>query len=201
MSERPTTEPDGRADVAVVVPIKSFVEAKGRLSASLSPGERADLARDMAAGVIRAAAPLPVWVVCHDHDVARWAMGEGARVMWLSRPGLNSAVSAADRFLHRTGVTRIVVAHGDLPLARELEWVADGAGVTIVPDRRGEGTNVLALPTGAGFVFGYGEGSAARHRAEAERLGLAVRIVTDADLGWDVDTPEDLDVFGPQEVQ
>jgi 2-phospho-L-lactate guanylyltransferase len=91
------------------------------------------------------------------------------------------------------GYERLIVAHGDLPLARTLAWVADFDGVTIVPDRWGRGTNVLAVPSGVGFDFHYGTGSAALHRAEAERLGLAHRTVVDEQLAWDIDTPADLD--------
>ena len=70
--------------------------------------------------------------------------------------------------------------------------VGDGPGVTLVPDRYGNGTNVIALPTGAGFRFSYGPGSFARHRAEAERLGLPVRVLDLPDLAWDVDEPADM---------
>lgn len=181
--------------VAVVIPLKSFDVAKGRLADSLSPEERSLLARRMALGVIAAAEPLPTWVVCDDHDVAAWAMHTGARVIWRSEPGLNRAVTAAVDFLARLGFDRAIIAHGDLPLAVELAWVGEFDGVTIVPDRRGEGTNVLAVPTGRGFVFAYGTDSAPKHRVEAERLSLPVRIAADEQLGWDVDTPEDLDVF------
>ena len=52
---------------------------------------------------------------------------------------------------------------------------------------------MLAVPTGAGFRFAYGPGSAAAHRAEAARLGVAVDEVVDEALGWDVDVPGDLD--------
>lgn len=179
----------------MLIPVKSFDEAKGRLADSLSPDERRTLAQTMAEGVIAAAHPLPTWVVCHDHDIARWAMDNGARVMWRSRPGLNGAVTAAVATLGRLGVATVIIAHGDLPLARTLAWVGDTDGVTIVPDRRGQGTNVMAVPTGAGFTFAYGVGSAPLHRAEAERLGLAVRVVDDEALGWDVDVADDLDVF------
>lgn len=181
--------------VAVVVPVKSFTLAKGRLAPSLSEPERHHLARRMAAGVVAAAHPLPTWVACHDHPVAAWAQSVGARVLWRAVPGLNPAVASATAFLGGLGFNRVVVAHGDLPLARDLTWVGTFDGVTLVPDRRGEGTNVLAVPTGVGFRFGYGPDSAARHRAEAERLGLALRVVDDPDLGWDVDTPDDLSVF------
>jgi len=74
----------------------------------------------------------------------------------------------------------------------ELAWVADFPGVTLVPDRRRDGTNVAAVPTAVTFSFAYGKGSFARHRAAAARLDLPVRIVEDAALGWDVDLPADL---------
>jgi 2-phospho-L-lactate guanylyltransferase len=64
--------------------------------------------------------------------------------------------------------------------------------VTLVPDRRFDGTNVLALPTESGFRFSYGAGSFGRHRAEAARLDLPARIVADPHLAWDVDLPADL---------
>jgi 2-phospho-L-lactate guanylyltransferase len=85
-----------------------------------------------------------------------------------------------------------VVAHADLPLATRLHWVAEFPGVTLVPDRRLDGTNVLAVPTEAGFTFAYGPGSFARHRAEAQACGLPARIVRDDRLAWDVDLPADL---------
>lgn len=183
------------AETGVVVPVKSFDLAKGRLAESLSAEERSRLAKRMAAGVVAAAAPLPVWVVCNSHEVAGWAMDADARVIWRAETGLNRSVTAAVAFLARLGLARAIIAHGDLPLARDLRWVGDFDGVTIVPDRRGEGTNVMAVPTTAGFVFAYGTNSAPKHRAEAERLSLPVRMSADDELGWDVDTPEDLDVF------
>ena len=63
--------------------------------------------------------------------------------------------------------------------------------MTLVPDRRLDGTNVLASPPTPGFAFAYGAGSFARHRAEAARLGLPARIVPTR-LAWDVDLPADL---------
>jgi 2-phospho-L-lactate/phosphoenolpyruvate guanylyltransferase len=95
-------------------------------------------------------------------------------------------------WLRAEGVATAVVAHADLPLATELAWLADFAGVTVVPDRRRDGTNVIAVPTAAGFEFAYGRGSFRRHQAEAGRLGLTCRVVDDAALAWDVDLPTDL---------
>lgn len=178
--------------VTVVVPVKDFSLAKVRLAPELGPAERRDLARRMATVVVRAAAPLPVCIVCDSDEVRTWAGHEGARVIWTPGLGLNGAVQAGVARLADEGVETAIVAHSDLPLAISLEWVSSTPGVTIVPDRRDDGTNVIAVPTAAGFGFSYGPGSFAAHRAEAERLGLPLRIVNDARLGWDVDVPADL---------
>lgn len=177
---------------AVVVPVKAFTQAKVRLASALDPGERADLARHMAEIVLLAADPLPVVVVCDDDEVRAWAERSGARVVWCPGRGLNGAVSDGVASLLAEGVDHAIVAHADLPLATSLDWLADFPGVSLVPDRRFDGTNVLAVPTAAGFRFSYGAGSFGRHRAEAARLGLALRVVQDPQLGWDVDLPADL---------
>jgi 2-phospho-L-lactate guanylyltransferase len=177
---------------AVVVPVKAFDQAKVRLASALAPRERADLARHMAEIVLLAADPLPAVVVCDDDDVRAWAERSGAQVVWCPGRGLNGAVSDGVAALREAGVPRAIVAHADLPLATRLDWLADFPGVTLVPDRRADGTNVLSLPTDAGFTFSYGAGSFGRHRAEAARLGLPARIVQDPHLGWDVDLPADL---------
>ncbi len=178
--------------VTVVVPVKDFSLAKVRLAPELDPGERRELAREMATVVVRAAAPLPVCIVCDSEVVRAWAHDEGARVIWTPGLGLNGAVQAGVAQLADEGVDTAIVAHSDLPLAISLEWVSATPGVTIVPDRRLDGTNVIAVPTGAGFRFAYGQGSFAAHRTEAERLALPLRIVNDSRLGWDVDLPVDL---------
>ena len=185
---------------AVVVPVKAFDQAKVRLATALDPHERADLARHMAEIVLLAADPLPAVVVCDDDEVRAWAERSGARVVWCPGRGLNGAVSDGVAALREEGVAHAIVAHADLPLATRLDWLADFPGVTLVPDRRFDGTNVLALPTDSGFVFSYGAGSFGRHRAEATRLDLPARVVQDPHLGWDVDLPADLAYPGAPEL-
>jgi len=186
----------GSADqsAAVVVPVKAFSAGKLRLAPRLDPATRAALARAMATAVVQAADPLAVVVVCDAEEVRAWAEGIGAEVLWTPSVGLNGAVEAGVAHLGERGVARAIVTHADLPLARTLGWVADTDGVTLVPDRHGDGTNVICVPTGVGFAFSYGAGSCARHHRTAERLGLPTRVVPDARLGWDVDLPADLDL-------
>lgn len=181
--------------VAVLVPVKSFAVAKRRLATVLPPVTRARLARSMAERVLAAAAPLPVAVVCDDPEVAAWAAQHGAAVVWAPGLGLNGAVEAGVGALGRQGHRRVIVAHGDLPLATSLAWLAAFPGMTLVPDYRDDGTNVVCVPSDAGFRFAYGPGSFRRHAAKARRLGLAVRVVRDPRLGRDIDLPADLEVL------
>jgi len=179
---------------AVLVPVKAFVDAKQRLAETLGVEARRTLAQAMAETVLRAAQPLPVTVVCDHDEVRTWAEARGAEVLWTPGLGLNGAVAAGVAHLARHGFDRAVVAHADLPLADELAWLVDGDGVTLVPDRHGDGTNVACVPSRSGFTFAYGPGSLRAHRAEAARLGLVQRLVADVRLGWDVDLPADLEV-------
>lgn len=188
----------------VLVPVKAFRRAKVRLAPALAPERRAELARAMASRVVAAGTPLPVAVVCDDPEVASWARSLGALVIWQPGRGLNPAVDAGVRCLAAAGAARVTVAHGDLPLASNLARLGDQdrehlgdpraglATVTLVPDRRLDGTNVASVPTGTGFRFSYGAGSLRRHWQEALRRGLAVDVVREPLLAWDVDIPDDL---------
>ncbi|MCU1352906.1 MAG: hypothetical protein JWM05_2115, partial [Acidimicrobiales bacterium] len=143
----------------MLIPVKAFGIAKVRLAPALDPAERARLAEAMATHVVSAAAPLPVAVVCDDADVRTWAEGVGARPIWTPGLGLDGAVEAGVALLADEGYERVVVAHGDLPLAAGLASLDVGDGVLLVPDRWDDGTNVVALPSRAGFRFAYGPGS------------------------------------------
>ena len=179
--------------IGVLIPVKAFTDAKGRLAGAVDADGRADLARAMAATVVAAAAPLPVTVVCDDDGVDAWARSVGAAVIRVHGPGLNRAVEAGVAALAADGVPQVVIAHADLPRATRLDHCAATQGITLVPDRNLDGTPVLSVPTDAGFRFAYGPGSYAAHVAEAERLGLPWRSLHDPDLAFDVDDPADLE--------
>jgi 2-phospho-L-lactate/phosphoenolpyruvate guanylyltransferase len=177
---------------AVLVPVKAFAESKRRLGTRLSVDERRSLVRRMAEQVLAAAVPLAVAVVCDDTEVADWARQRGALVVWEPGRGLNGAVEAGVDRLARDGVEYVTVAHADLPMATGLGTLAPFEGVTLVPDRRGDGTNVVRIPSRSGFRFSYGPGSFSRHTAECARLRLATRVLDVPDLAFDVDEPADL---------
>lgn len=178
--------------VAVVIPVKSFTVAKGRLSDTLTPPEREALARDCATTVVRASWPHPVYVVCADASVAAWAHGLGAEVVTSEVPGLDNAVAAGRNQARLDGYDHLIVAHADLPLAHTLSHVAVENHVTIVTDRHNDGTNVLSFPVASTFTTAYGPGSCANHQQLATAAGLACSVLHDADLELDLDTADDL---------
>lgn len=177
---------------AVVIPIKSFTVAKGRLADTLTPAQRAELAQQCAATVVQAAQKLPVYVVCADTQVAQWARERGAHVVDCQTPGLDVAVNAGREAAETDGATHIIVAHADLPLATSLSHVVREGRVSMVPDRHNDGTNVLSFPAGVNFTTAYGPGSFDNHIRIAESLGLTVEIINDESLALDLDTADDL---------
>jgi 2-phospho-L-lactate guanylyltransferase len=179
-------------DHVVLVPVKSFADAKARLAPVLSPAHRERLARWTAERVLAAAGELPVYVACDDTEVAEWARAHGATVLWRPGVGLNAAVNTSIAELRRRGVAHVVVAHGDLPRARSLSSMIVPGTLLLVPDARGDGTNVAALPAAMPFEFAYGPASFTRHLRHAVAAGLPVGVRRDPFLSLDIDTPSDL---------
>jgi 2-phospho-L-lactate guanylyltransferase len=178
----------------VVIPIRAFALGKARLAEKLDPDQRAILGRRLAEQVVGAAIGLGTLVVSSDTDVRAWA--DQLQLSAIDDPGsLDAAADAGRAWFTERGCNRVVIAHGDLPFARSFAGVArDGSQpiVAIVPCHRDDGTPVLSVPVDVDFEFAYGPGSFRRHAAHARERGLALRVVRDRSLAFDVDVPDDL---------
>jgi len=150
--------------------------------------------RRMAERVLAAASPLAVAVVCDDPEVAGWAREQGALVVWEPGRGLNGAVEAGVARLGELGVRTVTVVHADLPLAAGIGALEPFEGVTLVPDRQDNGTNLIRLRVDCGFRFSYGPGSFERHLEECARLGIPCSVLRRDELAFDIDLPSDLPV-------
>lgn len=178
-------------ETAVLIPIKAFHAAKGRLSGWLPDPDRARLARWMAERVIAAARPLPTFVACDDDDVAGWAESLGAEVLWGPGLGLNGAIDQGIDTIAGKGVDHVVISHGDLPLAYDLSRIARHGQIVLVPDQRRDGTNVLGRPCTVTLPAAYGGGSFRSHLDAALATGVPVTVRIDARLSIDIDTVDD----------
>jgi 2-phospho-L-lactate guanylyltransferase len=173
--------------------VKRFTAAKGRLRDVLDGEHRAALARWMAGRVIDAVAEVPTFVACDDDDVAAWATERGAEVIWGAGLGLNGAVDDGVRRILEQGFEHVLVSHADLPRPDALLDVVDSGTITLVPDRRHDGTNVMSFPARCVLRASYGGGSFGRHVRQALAFdAVAVEVRSDPFLSLDLDTERDL---------
>jgi len=179
--------------LAVLVPVKRFTAAKGRLTGVLDDDDRARLAEWMAGGVLETVAEVPTFVACDDERVAAWATRAGAQVIWGAGLGLNGAVDDGVDHITSSGFDHVLVSHADLALPGALLDVASEGCITLVPDRRHDGTNVMSFPATHPIRAAYGGGSFARHLDQALAFGsVPVEVRSDPCLSLDLDTARDL---------
>lgn len=173
-----------------VVPLKSGLERKTRLSPVLDREARALLTERMAARVLGALDLCEAIAEIRLLSPAR--PPKSLPVLW--EPDLGHGLNAElDRLRLTIGPVPVLVIHADLPLIgpgdiAELTGLAEAHGAAIAPDRRDEGTNAVAVLPATPLAFSFGIGSLARHRAAL--AGAAV--VRRPGLMVDVDTPDDL---------
>ena len=174
----------------ILVPLKRFDIAKVRLRHS-GVADVTLVARNLAIEVLEACRPRPVIVIGESEEIANFARDRGVESFESEAPDLNEAVSLAYRSI-RDRYNRVIIAHGDLRYPAGLGSFVPEEGITVYTDHRGTGTNVLTLPTGLDFRFGYGPGSAQHHVDEARRLDTPSKLITDSNWRFDVDEFDDL---------
>lgn len=179
-----------------VIPVKA--EGKTRLAETLDAEERTALIRAMLENVVRAAHGARGISSIALVGPSRHGLSEALPLIADPGGGLNAALAASLAHVLEQGADRVIFVAGDLPTVttNDLDVLAlapDGA-VAIAPDRHGTGTNALSLPlpSAKGFSFHFGPDSFARHRAEAERVGLPIDTVHSQGLARDIDEPADL---------
>jgi 2-phospho-L-lactate guanylyltransferase len=185
----------------LIVPHRGLDASKSRLAPVLSQDERGDLAAHLLRRVLRVArqAVPDVVVISPAAELAELVDPTGARLLVQHGLGLNAGLDQAREAAIADGIETLVVLHGDLPelAVDEIEALIAAVpaerGVAIAPDRRGTGTNGLALRPPDAIGFAFGAGSFAAHHAEAQEAGLELAEVHRPGLAFDLDTPEDLD--------
>jgi 2-phospho-L-lactate guanylyltransferase len=184
----------------IIVPHRGLQAAKTRLAPVLDPEERVALARNLLAGVLRVArqAADDVVVITPAASLEPIVAEAGARLVVQRGLGLNAGLDQARAQAVDDGVEVLAVLHGDLPnlsaddVRSLIAAVAGARGVAIAPDRKGTGTNGLALRPPGIIGFRFGAGSFAFHLEEAESAAVEPAIVRRPGLAFDLDTPEDL---------
>lgn len=191
----------------VLLPLKEFAVSKQRLAGVLSATERARLLQSMVCdvlGVLTQHRDIERIAICSRDRAAQWLANcydvEFIDEQRTHAADLNAAVNAAVTGLADAGCSDILVVHGDLPLLStqdistflQCHRDAHSSAVTIAPDRRGLGTNLLAWRPLRQFQAQYGADSFAQHRAQALSLDAQLSICELSGARCDIDEPDDL---------
>jgi 2-phospho-L-lactate guanylyltransferase len=187
---------------AAVLPVKSFDRAKQRLGAALGETDRGELAAAMLADVLAALGDVgeldDLIVVTAEPRAAAAARAAGAHVV--DDPveaGQSDAAARGVRAATASGAGRALLVPGDCPALDPAEIGRllggfPGAGLVIVPDRHGSGTNALLIAPPDAIDPSFGPGSFARHAVLGAAARVEVRVAHAPSLELDVDTPGDL---------
>ncbi|GAA1334895.1 2-phospho-L-lactate guanylyltransferase [Saccharothrix algeriensis] len=181
-----------RADVDLVVPVKTLQRAKTRLVGVTD--DRPALALAFALDTITAALPAVRRVLAVTEDPAVAAELRAMGVDSAPGPeGLNEALRFGAAMLRQRDRRCVVGAlQADLPALRTAELRAALAAAesrAFCPDRQGTGTTLLLSAPGGELEPEFGVGSAEAHSAGAQAL-----IGPWPSLRNDVDTAEDLEL-------
>ena len=196
-------------NVAALMPVKGFRNAKQRLSPLLNSAAREVLAETMFRDVLRQVRQVRglsgTFVVTGDDKVAAIASKAGAEVIRENAEnGETSAVDFARLELKRAGCEALLIIPGDMPLLRTedveavLAQVPDTAVAPfalLVPSHDKLGTNALLLAPPDVIALRFGHDSFTFHMSQVTALGLPARFVENEHIALDIDEPKDLERF------
>src|SRR5438445_8963365 len=188
---------------ALLLPIKDLTNAKKRLIGVLTPGERFGLAQAMLADTMRAVRGVrradKIFVVTNYLPALRVAMENSWETLPEERQISESdSVDTASRICEAGGVRAVLRVPLDLPLIQPddiddlLALEFESPALVIVPSRDGTGTNAILRTPPTLFPSHFGNGSFAKHLAEAELARAHVTIRRNPRLEMDVDDEADL---------
>ncbi|MDQ3492570.1 MAG: 2-phospho-L-lactate guanylyltransferase [Chloroflexota bacterium] len=197
----------------VVVPLRSLASGKARLGGSIDAEERETLLRGM---LRRTLAVLDAWPASRAIHLVSTDPGLLVEtVVDLSTPvrpllqrhgGLNEALRMGRDDAVAAGATAVLMLPADLPYlsidaldglleAADAALAAGSGGpvLVIAPSDARQGTNALLLSPPDLIEPCFGLDSFEAHLRASARVGAALQVVDDPALGFDVDTPEDLE--------
>jgi 2-phospho-L-lactate guanylyltransferase len=188
---------------ALLLPVKDQKNAKQRLTGVLTSEERFGLAQAMLADTIRAVQAVRraerIFVVTNYEPMISLAQKNGWEILREEEQICESdSVDAASKICEKKGVSALLRMPLDLPLIQpedidELLTVeCQSPALVIVPSRDGTGTNAMLRTPPTLFPSHFGNGSFAKHLAEAQGAGAKVIVRRNARLEMDVDDESDL---------
>lgn len=191
--------------ICVILPVKPLARAKSRLARALKAPTRAALVRSIFSRTLDVIAQVDridgVIVVSRDLTILELARQRNAITLMESDSGLNPAITQAAHWAQAHRARAVIVIPVDLPLITpvDLDALIDRAVeercIVIAPDRHEDGTNLLLVRPPDAIHFAYGASSFNAHRARASERGLSVHEYRSPTAAFDIDVPDDLEVY------
>ena len=185
-----------------IVPVKSLQKTKGRLTAVLTPTERAQLTCKLLTQTLTILNNMPIidtiLVVTRDKIVTQLAESHHATVLAEEKEGLINAVTVGKQFAEKHGATKILILPSDLPFISAADinqFISARNGqneMLVCSDQQHQGTNALFLSAAQSFQFHYGINSYQQHLKEAQQQQAIMHTINIPNLQFDLDTEADL---------
>ena len=183
-----------------VVPVKSLLKSKTRLSNFFTAQERTLFTLAMLQDVLNALKSSNVnetLVISSDSTVERFVKNFGATYLEETRKGLNQALNQAVRWCVRNAAQCVLVLPADLPLVtskdiNQLVKLALNNCVVISPSRNG-GTNALLQTPPEAISPGFGSDSFKKHICKALAARVRSKIYVSSNVMLDIDSEKDLE--------
>jgi len=174
----------------ILIPVKQLDQGKSRLRSVLDNESRARLCRLLLDHTVSVASAYDWRVITADSQLLDEFKDRAIPDRSLNlNAALTTAIAETD--------TPYMVLPTDLPfLTADLVAMCMNAGpVSIAPDRRGEGTNVLVVHEKNLVEPLFGPDSFHLHSQAARNSGIEPVFLEDARLAFDLDLPEDYHIW------
>lgn len=188
--------------VAAIIPVKTFSNAKSRLG--LSQEKTTHLCKimlELVLGSISQSKAITKSILV-SRDENAFEIGkrfDAVQIFEDSERGVNHAVSLADRYLAENGFDVSVVFPQDIPLIQPqditslIKFQTMKPSLLVVPSRKFDGTNALVRTPVDVIETHYDEDSYKIHLTTGKSRNISTSFVLISRIMWDVDSRSDLE--------
>jgi len=188
--------------VAAIIPVKTFSNAKSRLG--LSQEKTTQLCKIMLEQVLESISQSKIITksILVSRDESAFQIGkrfDAVQIFEDSEMGVNHAVSLADKHLAKNGFDASVVFPQDIPLIQPqditnlIKFQTMKTSLLVVPSRKFDGTNALVRTPVDVIETHYDEDSYKIHLTTGKSRGISTSFVLISRIMWDVDNRSDLE--------
>jgi 2-phospho-L-lactate guanylyltransferase len=187
--------------VFVVIPVKTLLKAKMRLSTVLSLQERQAFTLAMledVLGAVKRSKIHQIVVISADSAVQRFAHNFGVTALQEKTYGLNEAAEQATQWCIRKNAESVLILPADIPLLKpedvnEIIRLSSENPCIVVSPSRNEGTNALLRKPPNVVSLRFGTDSFRKHLAEASARNVPSKVYFSNRVSLDIDSIEDVE--------